>query len=181
MDADTLVLGRLDQLLDSIDCYGQESVLICQDAHWAKNLGHAVESIYDGQPDDLEILLGRSAVDESNFPLVVNDGVFAASAAALNSIDDYLRAIAGANDWIQSGVPWRNQFVFNLALASLNSGRRLDSRFNVQLNYQDLLLTADCEAMIDGQPAHIVHFNGGGRNKRNDLRGRYRRITGEAT
>ena len=53
------------------------------------------------------------------------------------ALDDLIRAMPQAANWVDdpvAKVPWRNQFIFNLALARGRMGVELDSRFNIQLN-----------------------------------------------
>ena len=59
-------------------------------------------------------------------------------------------------------VWWRNQFVFNLALARLRCAVELDPVFNIQLNAQEVDLSADRETAMSahwhGQLVRVLHF-----------------------
>ena len=108
---------------------------------------------------------------EGNFDLPVNDGLFAGSRGALLALDGLLRRWPSASAWVDErrDICWRNQFVFNLALARLHCAVELDPVFNIQLNSQDVALSGDGEMPMSahwrGQPVRVLHFNGGGRQK----------------
>jgi predicted O-methyltransferase YrrM len=73
-------------------------------------------------------------------------------------------------------VWWRNQFIFNLALARLGCGVELSPVYNVQLNVQDVEASVSegrARAVWRGRQARVLHFNGAGRKKYPELRGRY--------
>jgi hypothetical protein len=82
----------------------------------------------------------------------------------------------GAIAWLEGGVPWRNQFLFNLALARLDCGIELDQTFNVQLHAVHVDLTTPAgrpRAEWHGRPVRILHANGHGRDRYARLRGLY--------
>jgi predicted O-methyltransferase YrrM len=178
LDADVLVCGDLRRLIATLEVLPPGSVLIARDAMPLADLGAALKNLYGGEPADLERITGEKIGSELEFPLVVNDGVFCASRPALNAIDDAIREMTGAAQWLRENpsIPWRNQFVFNLALARLNCGVEMDAMFNVQLNHRHIEFSIDRGRMScrdNSRIAKIVHFNGAGRNKYADLRGRY--------
>jgi predicted O-methyltransferase YrrM len=87
----------------------------------------------------------------------------------------------GAIDWLEANrrVAWRNQFLFNLALARLRCGVELDERYNLQLNGSD----ADVQSTAgpprvswQGRGVRVLHANGWGRNKYPQLRGLYAKV-----
>jgi hypothetical protein len=76
-------------------------------------------------------------------------------------------------------VPWRNQFLFNLALARNNCGVELSSAYNLQLNVNNARIVREAgrlRADWDGKPVAVIHFNGNGRNKCAEWRGIYSRV-----
>jgi hypothetical protein len=126
--------------------------------------------VYGGRPADLGRITNGGASD-GNFDLSVNDGVFAGGRAALLALDGLLRQWSGASAWVdeRKDVWWRNQFVFNLALARLDCAVELHPVFNLQLNSQEALLEVSpigqMDAIWQGQGVRILHFNGHGRHK----------------
>ncbi|HET7237984.1 MAG TPA: hypothetical protein VFI76_03085, partial [Terrimicrobiaceae bacterium] len=90
---------------------------------------------------------------------------------ALLALDGLLRRWPSAIAWVDErrDIWWRNQFVFNLALARLRCAVELDPVFNIQLNSQDVALSGDRETAMSahwhGQRVRVLHFNGGGRKK----------------
>lgn len=183
LDADMLVLDDLRPVINAIDASPPGSVLICREAKWSADLKNALLSIYRGQEDSLTSLSGYAASEEACYGLVVNDGLLAGSAAALNAIDDQIRGFNRPIDWMDdpvANVPWRNQFLLNLALAQARSGVELDSKYNVQLQVQSISVESVNPMMVRdsrGVRATVVHFNGGGRRKSPEIRGCFSRVT----
>lgn len=182
LDADMLVLDDLRPVLHAIDASPTGSVLVCREARWARNLSHAMSSIYDGQDKDFSVLLNGTDTTEAEYPLVVNDGLLAGTHAAFCAVDETIRWMATAPQWLDQNTDcaWRNQMVLNLALAKLQCGIELDSAFNVQLNCRRVefrhahgMLTARSE----GRPSKIVHFNGAGRHAAPEGTGHFARIS----
>jgi hypothetical protein len=63
---------------------------------------------------------------------------------------------------------WRNQFIFNLALARFHCGVEVDGRYNVQLHTQDVQVAGegrDVQVFWRGQPVRVLHFCGIGKQK----------------
>ena len=180
LDADMLVLGELDPVFAALEVCPQGSILACREAngHGLRDLNHAVHAVYGGQPIDLDRIT-RGAKGEGQFGLVVNDGLFAGDQSALLALDGLLREWREAKSWVdeRNDIWWRNQFVFNLALARLHCGVELDPVFNIQLNSQDVVLSGDAqepmEARWRGRPVKILHFNGNGRQKYLDWRAQF--------
>jgi predicted O-methyltransferase YrrM len=101
---------------------------------------------------------------------VVNDGLFAGGRTALLALDGAIRAIPQASTWADGhpNVSWRNQFIFNLALARLVCGVELDSIYNVQLHGQDVEFLEQgsrLSATWRGREARVLHFSGGAKRK----------------
>jgi predicted O-methyltransferase YrrM len=69
--------------------------------------------------------------------------------------------------------------VFNLALAHLRCGVELDPAYNIQLNSHEVEMREQVgriEALWQGRPARVLHFNGLGRHKYPEWRGHYARV-----
>lgn len=172
LDADMLVVGSLAPLFALLDAAPPDAILACREAngHGLRNLDHAIHAVYGGRPTDLQRIMG-SVGGEGGYGLPVNDGLFAGNRTALLALDGLLRLWPAAAAWTDErrDVWWRNQFVFNLALAKLNCGVELDPVFNVQLNSQDVALSGNGNgshpANWRGRPVRVLHFNGQGRHK----------------
>jgi hypothetical protein len=181
LDADIFVTGDLRPLSAALDALPEHSILAARDGngrYW-DNLGHGFRDNYCGKPDEIPMLQLSDA--DLAYPLMVNDGVFAASRYAMLALDSQLRSITNAPRWLDAApsVGWRNQFLFNLALARLDAGVELDGRWNVQMHACDVewdTSTARLRAAWQGRPAHIVHFSGTGKTKYLPLQGRYANI-----
>lgn len=179
LDSDMLVLGDLRPVFAALDACTQGSILACREANGEGEytLGRALAEVYAGRPADIARITGR-ARGEGGYALVVNDGLFAAGREALLALDETIRGWEGARAWVdeREDVWWRNQFVFNLALARLNCGVELSGVYNVQLNSQDVeasVTAGRARAVWRGREARVLHFNGSGRRKYPELRGRY--------
>jgi hypothetical protein len=176
LDADTLVLGDLRPLFNSLEALPDDRVLVAKDSFMRSGtLGDQLTRHYAGKATDLGLLLG-TAENEAGYPFVVNDGVFAGSRRALLSVESILRSLPGAAAWTDQlhDHGWRNQFLFNLVLARLNCGVELDGIFNVQMHMNDVQWEKDVNggvhAVWRGRPCRILHFCGWGRDKNVDWR-----------
>jgi predicted O-methyltransferase YrrM len=183
LDADMLVLGDLRPVFGALEACAEGAILACREANGPvfSSLEHALCSVYGGRASDLRRLLGRDLDGEGAYPLVVNDGLFAAGKTALLALDGLIRGWARAPTWVDErhDIWWRNQFVFNLALAHLRCGVELDPVYNVQLNSQDVEMRrsgARTQALWRGRRARVLHFNGLGRNKCAESRGLFARV-----
>ena len=169
LDADLLVLGDLEPIFSALKALPSTSVLACREGNdrgW-NDLNHMLSDSYGGQGSDVQRLLGADH-GEGGYSLVVNDGVFGARRKALINLDRCIRDLPEAGIWIDehAGVWWRNQFVFNLALARLDCGVELDPTFNIQLTSQEVDIDRDQRrARWQGQDVRILYFNGSGREK----------------
>ncbi len=86
-----------------------------------------------------------------------------------------------ARHWLsqRTDIWWRNQFIFNLALAHLKCGSELDAIYNLQLHVHDAELrdvNGRLEATWLGHAVCVLHFSGNGRRKYPEFRGRIARI-----
>jgi predicted O-methyltransferase YrrM len=181
LDADLLVLGKLRPVFAALEAFPAGTILACREGNGngLPNLGHAYEQIYWGNNYDRQHVFGVSA-GEAAYPLVVNDGLFAGSREALLALDGVIRAMPGAPEWINQHPNnwWRNQFIFNLALARLGCGIELDPTYNVQLHVQNVQFSKKAGRLCadwHGQPARVVHLSGCGRSKYPEWRGLYAR------
>jgi predicted O-methyltransferase YrrM len=183
LDADMLALGDLRPVFATLEALPEGSILACREGNdgYYRNLEHALVSVYGGKSGDIAALLGTPR-GEAAYPLVVNDGLFAAGRTAMLNLDGQLRSWPSAPRWVDErrDVWWRNQFVFNLALAQLGCGVELDPVYNVQLNSQDVDLRDEASRMRGlwrGRAARMLHFNGLGRHKHIERRGVYAAVS----
>ena len=181
LDADMLVLDDIRPLFGALEACPEGSVLACREANARRTItvGQAISEIYFGRAEDFARLLG-GVNGEPSYPLVVNDGLFAAKRTALLRLDSAIGGWYTAADWVDErrDVYWRNQFVFNLALAHLQCGVELDASYNLNLNWHDVQLRrvhGRIEAAWCGRPVRVLHFNGCGRNKYSEWRGAFGR------
>ena len=142
-----------------------------------RDLQHVLHAAYGGRRSDFERLLGECN-GELSYPLVVNDGLFAGCREALLNLDDAICNMSGASEWIDEGrrISWRNQFIFNLALAKLDCAIELDGKFNLQLHAQDVEfqdIGARLVAMWRSMPVSVVHFSAEGKLKYAEWQGRF--------
>jgi len=180
LDADVLVLGSLEPVLAALEAAPPHAILACPEGDKRLTLGEAFHRIYAGDAREAARLAMKPA--HAAYPLVVNDGVFAARAEALLALDADVRSL-DAVAWVDDrpDVWWRNQFVFNLALARLDCGVRLDRAFNVQLHVEDVTVSRDDDGRVrarcaDGVEAVVLHFGGVGRQKHPEVRGLFARV-----
>lgn len=183
VDADMLVMDDLRPIVAAMEASPPGSVFACREGVWESDLGSAIRDLYSGSVADINDLVSTRAATESSYSLVVNDGLFAGTSVALSALDDTIRGLHNAVEWLderRESAPWANQLLFNLALAQCQCGVELDPRFNVQLNSQFVTFqVADSgviATMTDTRRAAIVHFNGGGRTNHAEWRGRYRAV-----
>lgn len=181
LDADMLVLGDLSCLFGALESCPTGAVLVCREGNNAgvSNLGCSFGSMYRAQATDAT-LLGITQ-EEQNYSLVVNDGLFAASRQAMLSLDAAIRAMTGAVRWVDArrDTWWRNQFVFNLALARLQCGVEIDPTFNLQLHVRDVQMKEEGVVLSAdwlGRAVRVLHFSGAGKQKYAAWRGRYARV-----
>lgn len=171
LDADMLVLDDLRPIVAALDALPSTAVLCGREAMHFPDLKSAFYNIYYAQPDTLIEALGAETADGLDSRFVVNDGLFSGTAAALQAIDQRIRGMSRAADWVDdpaANCPWRNQFVFNLALAQGECGVELDGKFNVQLMYQAAERRANVPgtAWWQGRRAGVVHFNSSSKSQR---------------
>lgn len=185
LDGDMLVLDDLRPLFGALSAHRPGTILACREGSaWYADVNHALCTVYAGRPGDLQRICGSSAA--AGYPLVVNDGTFAAGREALLALDGEVRGWGDAPAWVDERpeIYWRNQLVFNLALARLDCGAELDPGYNVQLNNADVdfdWTDGRVTARRQGRPVHVLHFNGNGRWKYPEWRGWHRRVAAPLT
>ncbi len=182
LDADMLVLGDLSSVFAALDICPEGSIFACREGNGngLQNLGHALQSVYWGSEHELKQLLGVPA-DEASYPLVVNDGIFAGGRAALLALDGVIRAMPQAPIWVNQRRDnwWRNQFIFNLALARLSCGIELDPIHNIQLHAQEVQINFQegrLQAEWRGRQVRVLHFSGVGKQKYREWQGHFARV-----
>jgi predicted O-methyltransferase YrrM len=182
LDADMLVLGDLRPVFAALEACPEGSILACREGNGRglHSVGHALTTAYGGRESDLARILGK-ADGEGAYSLVVNDGLFAGGRSALLALDAAIRGMPGAVAWADErrDVWWRNQLVFNLALARLDCGVELDGSYNVQLHVQEVALNdSDGRLWADwqGRPVRVLHFSGVGKRQYGRWKGVYGRV-----
>ncbi|HSL54834.1 MAG TPA: NPCBM/NEW2 domain-containing protein [Pyrinomonadaceae bacterium] len=170
LDADMIVLGDLRPIFATLEALPEGRILVCREGNtqYANHLGSAIDHIYGGGEADLR-QLGLTP-EEQSYSLVVNDGLYAGDQTALRALDGAIRAMPQACAWVDghNRVKWRNQFIFNLALARLQCGVELDSIYNVQLLAQNVDFFEQgsrLRATWRGREARVVHLNGNAKHK----------------
>jgi predicted O-methyltransferase YrrM len=182
MDADMLVLGDLKPVFSTLEALPPGAILAVPELNHTEpmTLLDALRRIYYGSDQDLARILGDVS-DEASYPVVVNDGLFAGSRTALLHLDACIRRMPNAIAWTdeREDIFWRNQFIFNLALARLNCGWYLDHSYNLQLHFKDAEVhvgPGGPRAYFEGRPVKVLHRNGQGREKYPQLGGYYARV-----
>jgi hypothetical protein len=169
LDADVLVLDSLAPLFERHAGLGYGKVLVAPEAAAPppQRLRDALASLYRATPIEVRRLIGRHLRAGAE-PHVVNDGVFVADLEALTSVDAILRSEPFVRGWVNArrDVWWRHKAAFNLALARLGAIVPLDAAYNAQLHAVPAtgqVVAGRPHAEWRGQPAWVLHFNGGGR------------------
>ena len=185
LDADIVVLKELGPIFAAAEACPLGSVLACREGNSRgyRNVADALEHAYGGEQADFARILGQVR-REPEYELVVNDGVFAGSRSALIALDATIRGMPGASHWIdmRPHIGWRNQFIFNLALARLDCGVELDETNNVQLHTSDVDVDPDVAAARptvrwQGRQVRIVHASATGRHKTPGLEDLYSSVS----
>ena len=178
LDADMLVLGDLRPIFAALEACPPGSILAANEGndHRLEHLAHALREIYGGTEVDEQRLFRHAS--EAAYPLIVNDGLFAGTRAALLALDAEIRNMTDERLWMSErpDVWWRNQFIFNLVLARLQCGVELDSIYNLQLHVHDAELrdvNGHLEATWLDRAVRVLHFSGNGRRKHPEFRGRF--------
>jgi hypothetical protein len=170
LDADMLVLSRLDILFAALDACPPGAILVCGEGndHGIRDLAAALDIVYGGGPNPP--FFARES-DLGKYPLVVNDGLMVGSRSALSALDAELRRLPGAVRWIDERADnrWRNQFAANVAMARMAAAVELDPTWNVQLHVQDVEVDG-ARASWRGRDVRVLHFSGNGKHRYRALR-----------
>lgn len=177
LDADMLVLQSLEPVFAALEALPEGSILACREGNGDQfaDVAAVLSGIYGSGPEDVARVTGQDG-GEGAYPLTVNDGLFAGRRAALLALDGVIRGWPAAPGWVDErpDVWWRNQAVFNLALAHLRCGVELDGVYNVQLQAQEVEMAWEAGRMAarwNGRQARVVHFSGVGRARHPEFRG----------
>lgn len=178
LDADMVVIGDLRPIFATLEALPEGRILACREGNtqYANHLGSAIKWIYDGGEADLQKL--GVTPEEQSYSLVVNDGLYAGDQTAMRALDGVIRAMPQACAWVDghSRVKWRNQFIFNLALARLQCGVELDPLYNVQLQAQNVDFFEQgsrLRALWRGREPRVLHFNGSAKRKYPQWQGKF--------
>ena len=179
LDADMLVLGDLGPVFDAIDACPEGSLFAARQGNGSDiaDLETVLYRHYAGQAGDVALLIGGPS-GAGRYPFVCNDGLFAGGRTAMLALDSTIRGWPESARWLDEkpDVRRRHQFVFNLVLAHLNCGVELDATYNLQLSSADAEVHDDCgrtRASWRGKTIKVLHFDGNGRHKYPEHRGRY--------
>lgn len=181
LDVDMLVLGELSSIFAALEACPEGSLLACREGNGAyyRDLQHALTTVYGGRSGDIARIVGAEG-SEGAYPLIVNDGLFAGDRTALLALDALIRGWPEAPAWTDElpDIRWRNQFVFNLAMAHLRRGVELKGTYNVQLHSQHVEIdgsNGSLRAAWRGLPVRVLHFNGSGRERYREWQGYFAR------
>ena len=175
LDSDMLILDDISPLFGSLDIIADDKILVCKEASVdSPTLEHALcdpSGVYYAQNGDLDFL-GMSA-SERNYPFVVNNGVYCGSKKAILALESLVKStLPNSAYWekfaISSKVFWREQAVFNIALARGSMGVEISELYNMQLHTR--VVSAQYMPYVPditycGEKVKILHFNGSGREK----------------
>jgi predicted O-methyltransferase YrrM len=180
LDGDMIILDSLEPIFTALDACPEGSILAAREGNGTgiQTVQQAFFHVYGGSEAECQQLL---TAGEASYPLVINDGIFAGSRSALLALDGVIRRLNGAPAWIDQrhDIWWRNQLIFNLALAKLRCGVELDGSYNVQLHAQDVDIQRvdNCmRATWRGRPVRILHLSGVGRRKYPQWQGLFARV-----
>lgn len=164
LDPDLLVLGDLHPLFAAVEAAPAGSVLAVRDGNGRgpTDLAGALRAVLAGGRGD-RATLGVTAEDEQ-WTHLLDDGLFAGDRAALLALDEGIRGVASAADWIarRRDDGGRTRFIFNLAIARMGRASELDPTWNVQLRAQEIAWNNDArhpQALWRGRPARALRFD----------------------
>ena len=179
LEADMIVLGDLSALFAGSDSLEPQGILVAKEMPWdcQSKLVDFFSSIYQGTEGELEATF-RATPTEREFGMQINSGLLAGTSEAMIALDNTIRDMCPeAFYWlrVRPDLPYRDQFVTNMALARLDTAVPLNLTYNTQLCRRDFPLFRD-ETGIWGeykqQRVKIFHFNGA-RHKHIDLQSYY--------
>lgn len=182
LDADMLILKSLKSVFETIKASNEPNILVCREYTIPHNstLRHLITHDiypYHGSPfEDIFLRIG----DEGESTFIVNGGLIAGSKKAWLSLDNTMRTyLPNSTIWDtqKQGITWREQAIFNLALAKTQHYSELSPYLNVQLLHATPDIKEE-EGMIiafeNRQPVSILHFNGApGKEKYKHFSGKF--------
>jgi lipopolysaccharide biosynthesis glycosyltransferase len=187
IDADMLVIKQVRSIFNMLDGANDLSVF-CARELWIPrtvtlgNILNMQEEPYGADPESLDLL--RMSQRERDYGFIVNSGVVAGTRKAMLALDNAMRSMSPEGIlWMDRCTerPWREQALFNLALARLDSGQELDIRYNFQLLWGEASIHVKenhVVASADAKPIHILHYNGiPGRAKYKGMEGIYTNVS----
>jgi hypothetical protein len=170
LDADMLVLSRLDILFDAIDVCSPEAILACSEGnvHGIPDLSAVLDVAYGGGSDPPFF---ARASDLGKYPLVINDGLLAGSRSAFDALATEVCRLPDAVRWVdeRADIRWRNQFAVNVALARMGAAVEIDPTWNIQLHVQDVDVDGS-HVSWRGQDVRVLHFSGASKHRYEPLR-----------
>jgi hypothetical protein len=183
LDADMLILKSIKSIFDTIKTSNEPNILVCREYTIPHNstLRHLITHDiypYHGAPYE-DVFLQIGSEGESNF--IVNGGLIAGSRKAWLSLDSAMRTyLPNSTIWDNQkiGVTWREQAIFNLALAKTQHYSELSPYLNVQLLHATPDIIEENDGMLvafeNRQPVSILHFNGApGKEKYKHFSGKF--------
>lgn len=168
LDADMFILRSLKPIFDSMKAARDTHIIVCREngipvEHTIRHLVSNDIYPYFAEPGNEHFLQVK---EEGDCNFIVNGGVIAGCRKAWLSLDNAMRTYmphSSAWDASKQGVTWREQAIFNLALAKTQHYTELNPMFNVQMlsarpeiKAQDKFMLA----FLDRQMVNILHFNG---------------------
>jgi hypothetical protein len=187
-DIDMLVIDQVRALFHAMETSSDLAILAARES-WIPHhvtLGHLInEQIepYGGQYDGAALL--RMTPREYAYNLIVNGGVFGGGRKAMLALDNTMRAMSPQGIvWMDQRIdlPWREQALFNLALARLECGHEIDERYNTQLlRKDDVVIHIQDDHILSAcgiKPVNVLHYNGdAGRAKYQGMEEFYRHVS----
>jgi hypothetical protein len=169
-DSDMLVLDQIRTVFDSMRVFSQNSILAVRESlvNQGDKLGFLVSSQvepYLGSEESRSLL--SLSQREFDYDFIVNGGLFGGSRKAMLALDNMMRSMVPEGIiWMDQrpDLPWREQAMFNIALARMNCAQELDIRYNTQLLRQpDVEIEVHASRLIatrNKKPVSVLHFNG---------------------
>lgn len=190
LDVDMIVTNSLNPLLSTIGVVPSSHILICkeQEGQSQSTLTTGIDTNahpYFGKPGDLANL--KVTPEMSQHCPLFNGGVMAGTREAFFGLESAMRDLMPFSGYWERQdshnqnnikVKWREQGVMNAALARTGKWSELSGIYNCQLavsNHHFEINLGAPYAVIDNQPAAIIHFNGiAGRAHYNNITHNYR-------
>jgi hypothetical protein len=169
-DADMLVIGDVRNLFNTMDSCNDLAILAARENWISKQT--SVEDILDnlvepyGGQQGTSDFLNLSQKDKS-LKFVVNGGIFGGSRKSMLALDNMMRSMMPVGIvWMDQRIdlPWREQAIFNAAIAKMGCVNEIDEKYNTQLmkepeNLQIHMSESDIIASANKKTINILHFN----------------------